>query len=196
MIKQMSLIALGAATLFMAPTVVHAKVNDTGSNTVDSEAKVRIDNSTTENLHLVSAPDIDFGSISNNHAEFTSTNDVTDSLTVRNPKGESWSLSVSASVLNPNISTNGDPIENAVLNFGAPGVSKVGENHFDYTAKPVTQTVANAIGHTGATIMKYTGDEAGEYAANYKGEVSLKIPKWARPGDFNSSLTWTLGKVS
>ena len=191
MIKQMSLIALGAATLFMAPTVVHAAMNEgPQTDTMTSDADVEVENS-KQSLFLVAAPDVHFGKVSNyknSNAPISATaTQIDNNLTVRNPKGERWRLNVAATSFK---GTNGT-LEGAKLNFNAGTVSRTDENHYPYDTLPTANAVSN-VNNQGGEIMRYSGTEAGEYKVDHSQNVKLEIPKWSPKGTYESKITWTL----
>ncbi|MFC6200928.1 hypothetical protein ACFP1L_03330 [Lactiplantibacillus nangangensis] len=92
MIKQMSLIALGAATLFMAPTVVHAE------KLSESEVSVNVTDVSNPNNRLESVSELNFLPITNQASPGTIKTTVPKGITVVvhiDESGKRWKLQAS-----------------------------------------------------------------------------------------------------
>ena len=198
MIKQMSLIALGAATLFMAPTVVHAAVLDGGSQEGTSNATVNISDVQDGQNVLLSVPTIEFGKITNNLAGpiETEATKITDPLKVDIKKTTpDWQVMLKAT----NFSSGGK----ATRVMTGTTLYMTGEVNTEYKKapqKPSHSAVNLNVGTsdkqpvltaTDASIGVYTLDSA--VMDGGPANISLNnIPGWMPDGLYTSTFTWTL----
>ncbi|MFC6295011.1 WxL domain-containing protein [Lactiplantibacillus daoliensis] len=160
--KKMSLVALGAATLFMAPAVVHAAE----PTELDTPATVNIEGE-VGSIYLKSAPELEFGTVDN--VSETNTFTVPNKgkgkhLTVLNTKDiEGWTVNVSMTpFMGNNIQWKG-----AQLDFKTNDVSS---DRTDDQATVQTNP-ASIMAEDGEKTLLLSSSESGKMAA--KGETHL-----------------------
>lgn len=184
MIKQMSLIALGAATLFMAPTVVHAAA-DTGT-VKNRVAEVGIvDDPTGENV-ITKAPSITFNSVSNKLVQNATLQTATDSLEVKiGETASDWEVHVGMTEFKTNEGWN---LKHSGLYLDGTLVS----------SQKYTNSIPNHYNDGLTTdgsniVMDSVGPSLGTHTMTVgSGAMLEKIQPLAPKGIYKSTLVWTL----
>lgn len=202
MIKQMSLIALGAATLFMAPTVVHA---DEGTNrgTKQSDASVNIEDVPGKVNNIRSASEFSFDTVSNQSVKSIMDTKLSNEAWVKveiNESDKGWSLGVNRTSF---IRTNdeGEKIEELgteklLFNAGPKISSPVNEEN-----KPVSYTIpqyySGEITSNSHEVIKAEKHSVGAHLLVFPvNAAQLNIPKYFPAGTYTSKITWTLNNTA
>lgn len=199
--KKMSLVALGAATLFMAPAVVHA--DETGVQTTDTTttttATVDIDGETPveEVLSLDSAPTLNFGKV--NSAEESGTKftkgsvAAEDTLQVTNTKNMSkWQVHVS--MVEGFKSGDDKLLPDTDLTFNSAGMSLISESKEQLLIHDGVQVDEE---NSTPVFSSYRQDDApiatGTHALHFNDDaVTLRSPVGAPAGVYTATIKWDL----
>jgi len=187
--KKISLVALGAATLFMAPAVVHA--DETGEKT----ASVTLGEQ-PGSIQLVSAPDIEFGETEN----FPIAEQVTvyskgtgAPLTVANSRNlAQWNVKVSATPFEG----NGSQLSGAELDFMTAGVDHDRQN-MGNEVKFHYGTLIPSDGDNHLIMSSNAGGDksaaTGTNSLNFgEGAIKLTTPGGYPGGTYTAQVNWDL----
>jgi len=196
MIKQMSLIALGAATLFMAPTVVHAE-NSRGAKTPISDITI----TDVGQNEITSAPEFKFGSKSN----FDDTRDIriggVDDLEVTIQESETpWDLTVKRTPFSTEKggtlkATSGKEEVLQIMGGNSSVALTLPENGYEHN-NPTTSLLPEGmmtINNSPQSILTASGHSVGIHKLSFKnGSIRLDVPNYSPAGHYTSTITWAL----
>jgi len=196
--KKISLVALGAATLFMAPAVVHADqtIDTRDANTT---ATVEIDGAPTDigTLSLDSAPVLDFGNVDTGKVDGPTFSQGSlaseDGLTVTNTTDiNNWKVKVSMAT--PFLNEEGDKLAAAELHFNKERMNVISNGDGDPSVssgvqideKNKTYILSGRLNHNTKTA---TGTHELRFNDN---AVSLVGPVDTPSGVYTATLNWDL----
>jgi len=187
-IKQMSLVALGAATLFMAPTVVHADDDS------DSQASVTLQD--TGYNQITSAPDLNFN-VTNNKmgndpmTQATLEKDVKVEVDIKESE-QGWNLDVSRSSFEGKTDhAIGKTFKGEELSLLETGKEQKGPGvaHSETPSYEMGEIFIN----NPRSILTATGHSVGTHSLNFaKDGIELKVPMYYPSGKYESTVLWTL----